>query len=63
MVTAQHDLLLAVHVLLLLGLHDVVFLQTLERQRLARLGGALNQLDPAEAADAQRGDDVQTVQS
>ena len=62
-VSARHqDVLLTEHVLLLLGLHDVLLLQTLEGVGHARLLATLDQLHPAKPAHTQRGDHLQVVQ-
>ena len=59
---AHHDLLLAEDVLLLLRLHDVLLLQALQRERQRWVFGVLDEFDPSEPADTQRGDDVQVIQ-
>ena len=62
-VSARHqDVLLTEDVLLLLGLHDVLLLQTLEGVGHARLLATLDQLHPAKPAHTQRGDHLQVVQ-
>ena len=53
MLARHEDVLLAEHVLLLLGLHDVLLLQTLEGVRHAGLLPALDQLHPPEPAHTQ----------
>ena len=61
--SARHqDVFLTEHVLLLLSLHDVLLLQTLESVGHTRLLAALDQLHPPEPAHAQRGYHLQVVQ-
>ena len=62
-VSARHqDVLLAEHVLLLLGLHDVLLLETLQSVRHAGLLTALDQLHTAKPAHPERGHHLQIVQ-
>ena len=53
MSAGHEDVLLAEHVLLLLGLHDVLLLQTLEGVGHTRLLPALDELHPPEPANTQ----------
>ena len=61
-VGATHDALLVHDVLLLTRVDDVLLLHHFERVRAGIVAGDFDQLDAAESADAQRGDDLQIFQ-
>lgn len=61
-VAGLHNILFAVDMLLLLGIHNMLFLQTLESERQTSVVDVLNQLDPSETAHSQGGYYIQIIQ-
>ena len=61
--TAQHDALLAVHMFLLLSLHNMLLLEALESKRFVLVVYVLYQLHPAEPPNTKRCYYIQIIQT